>query len=366
MKKFLFLSLFILGIQLVSGQILSRVESWPDASWSIAGSFTPAALISNPTTVDSQFKFDTSLVSPSGGATLLTLSSPAFDLKPAFDGGEKAFKLSFDIAFQTFSLNILGVKYWDADTNSWVFFPQGTADIETNGNFATCTLVNVFLFLDYSGFTVNQLQNFRYQLIVDDPGNQITGVCMTAPTIISLPPCIDPSNLITTNINATDASIDWNVNGSEIFWEIEYGAQGFTLGTGTIQKNNIHPASIGNGGLTPNTAYDVYVRADCSDGDGVILSNSIGPLTFTTATLSLEEFAIDRLKLSSNPTHGQLELSGIVVNEVAIYNLSGQQLFSEKFNTSKVNLDLSNFNTGLYFLRVFTDSGIGVYKIIKN
>ena len=460
MKKLLLLSLLFLSVPSAFGQILSRTEVWPDNTWSIAGSFTPASVVLNPTTTDSQFKFDASLVSPSGGPTLLTLSSPTIDLKPAFDGGEKALKVDFNIAFQTFSVGVLALKYWDADTSSWVFFPDGTADIETLGDFATCTLGNVFIALDFSGFTVNQLQNFRYQFIIDDPGSQVTGVCLSAPTVTSfacvdpsgltttvinvdnatidwvangsetfwkvqhgltgftpvpftnfgsglevnshpivisgLSPnttydvyvaadcangdgdvfsnpigpltfttllCVDPSNLFASNINANDATINWTSNGGETFWKIEYGIQGFTLGTGSTVQASSQPWNINS--LNPNTVYDVYVTADCS-GDGAVLSNAAGPLTFTTATLSLEEFAIDHLKLSSNPTHGKLELSGVNINEITIYNLSGQQLFNGKFNTSKVNLDLSTFNTGLYFLKVFTDFGIGVYKIIKN
>jgi len=367
MKKLLLLSLLFLSVPSAFGQILSRTEVWPDNTWSIAGSFTPASVVLNPTTTDSQFKFDASLVSPSGGPTLLTLSSPTIDLKPAFDGGEKALKVDFNIAFQTFSVGVLALKYWDADTSSWVFFPDGTAEIETLGDFATCSLMPVSVFLNYSGFTVNQLQNFRYQFIIDDPGSQITGVCLSAPIVTSFA-CVDPSGLTTTVINVDNATIDWVANGSETFWKVQHGLTGFTpvpfTNFGSGLEVNSHPIVIS--GLSPNTTYDVYVAADCANGDGDVFSNPIGPLTFTTATLSLEEFAIDHLKLCSNPTHGKLELSGVNINEITIYNLSGQQLFNGKFNTSKVNLDLSTFNTGLYFLKVFTDFGIGVYKIIKN
>ncbi len=367
MKKALLLSLFFLGLQSVFGQILSRTESWPDATWSLGGSFTPAAILSNPTTADSQLKYDTALVTPSGGPTFLTLSSPSFSLQPAFDGGEKVITITFDIAFQTLALNVLSLKYWDADASSWTPFPDGSADIETLGDFATCSLSPVAIFLDYSGFTVNQLQNFRYQFEINDSGNQLTGICLAAPVVTSFA-CVDPSGLTTTVVNADNATIDWTVNGLETFWKLQFGLTGFTpdpfTNTGPGLEVNSHPAVIP--GLDPNTTYDVYVAADCAGGDGDAFSNPIGPLTFTTATLSLKEFAIDNLKLSSNPTHGQLELSGVNVNEVAIYNLSGQRLFNKKFNASTVNLDLSTFNTGLYFLKVFTDSGTGVYKIIKN
>ena len=83
---------------------------------------------------------------------------------------------------------------------------------------------------------------------------------------ISAPPtCPQPSapTLVSSSLN--DATIDWNPVGTETQWQVQYGLQGFTLGTGTIVTVTAHPHTIPN--LTPYSFYQAYVRAICSAGD---------------------------------------------------------------------------------------------------
>jgi hypothetical protein len=202
-------------------------------------------------------------------------------------------------------------------------------------------------------------------LFIEDTGGQFGGICMASPTVISLS-CIAPSNLAPVSINTTSASFDWVVNGTETFWEVEFGLQGFTLGTGTLQQTSSHP--IGIAGLSPNTAYDIYVRADCSDGDGVIFSNWVGPVMFTTATLGIADFTLEGLKIFPNPTHGMLELKGVNIDGLSLYSFTGQRLIDKKVSQSDLKLDLSAFKSGIYLLKISANNGksTGIYKIIKD
>ena len=61
-------------------------------------------------------------------------------------------------------------------------------------------------------------------------------------------------------------------------YEMEYGLQGFTLGTGTNEV--VSGTSQAIMGLQPNTTYDFYVRAICSQGDYAPWKK----FTFTTMT----------------------------------------------------------------------------------
>jgi hypothetical protein len=63
----------------------------------------------------------------------------------------------------------------------------------------------------------------------------------------------------------TSAQIDWVAGGSETTWQIQYGTQGFALGTGTIVTTTNNPYTIN--GLTPYSFYQAYVRAICGPGD---------------------------------------------------------------------------------------------------
>ncbi len=95
-------------------------------------------------------------------------------------------------------------------------------------------------------------------------------------TILAPPACPQPTALAFNTVTFNSANITWNVGCTETAWEIEYGPTGFTLGTGTTVPAT-SPYALG--GLSGNTGYDVYVRADCG-GNG--LSASAGPVNFTT------------------------------------------------------------------------------------
>lgn len=90
------------------------------------------------------------------------------------------------------------------------------------------------------------------------------------------PSCPAPANLSSSNIATNSADISWTTGGATD-WQIEYGAAGFGLGSGTLITSSTNPHTLS--GLSSSTTYDVYVRDSCGPGD---LSTWTGPLTFTT------------------------------------------------------------------------------------
>lgn len=63
-----------------------------------------------------------------------------------------------------------------------------------------------------------------------------------------------------------DVDVEYYYSGGAQAYEVQYGLQGFTLGTGTtISTNSGTSASLT--GLAAQTTYDFYVRAMCSQGD---------------------------------------------------------------------------------------------------
>jgi hypothetical protein len=95
-------------------------------------------------------------------------------------------------------------------------------------------------------------------------------------TVIETPTCMPPTQL-GANINSlTEAELYWTSEGT--LFEVEYGMQGFDLGTGTsVTGITTNDTTVSD--LTPNTYYHYYVRRDCGDGD---LSPWTGPYTFYT------------------------------------------------------------------------------------
>lgn len=89
---------------------------------------------------------------------------------------------------------------------------------------------------------------------------------------ISANTCITPSQLTTSAVYPTSATIAWTSLAGETEWNVEYGVAGFTQGTGTILDVTTNPFIIDN--LTANTDYDFYVQAVCSETDSSAWSNA--------------------------------------------------------------------------------------------
>ncbi|MFM7667187.1 MAG: GEVED domain-containing protein, partial [Bacteroidota bacterium] len=80
-----------------------------------------------------------------------------------------------------------------------------------------------------------------------------------------LPTCPQPTNFGVIQSDLNSVQIDWVPGGSETTWQIQYGTQGFALGTGTIVTTTSNPYTIS--GLNSYSFYQAYVRAICGPGD---------------------------------------------------------------------------------------------------
>src|SRR5690606_23843101 len=88
-------------------------------------------------------------------------------------------------------------------------------------------------------------------------------------------PCDAPTNLTATNITSVSATLGWTSAGNN--FDIEWGTQGFTQGSGTL-VTDIATNSYNLTNLDYNTQYHFYVRQDCTVNE----SDWAGPFSFTT------------------------------------------------------------------------------------
>jgi hypothetical protein len=88
-------------------------------------------------------------------------------------------------------------------------------------------------------------------------------------TIAAAPTCLSAGFSSVVNTLQHEANIQWDLNCTNATqFDIEYGASGFTPGTGSQLYNqspsiNANVASLNITGLTSNTAYDFYIRSNC-------------------------------------------------------------------------------------------------------
>jgi len=100
--------------------------------------------------------------------------------------------------------------------------------------------------------------------------------------VIELAPlCAKPTGVTASNVAATSADINWLPSGDETSWELVVVPAGASVTSGTPEPVAYHPYTIDN--LNDNTAYDVYVRADC--GTGTDFSSWSPVCHFTTPPL---------------------------------------------------------------------------------
>lgn len=86
--------------------------------------------------------------------------------------------------------------------------------------------------------------------------------------------CPAPSNLHSTAQTTSSVDLDWTPGGTETSWTIIYGPTGFSVPNGTTVNATTHPYSVT--GLSDETTYDFYVKADCGGGDE---STVVGPIS---------------------------------------------------------------------------------------
>ena len=94
------------------------------------------------------------------------------------------------------------------------------------------------------------------------------------------PNCLAPSAITATSM-ATSAMIDWTESSGATDWILEYGPTGYPQGNTTFGTTvNVSSKPFNLTGLTAETTYDVYLKADCGGGN----ESDLAPVfTFTTA-----------------------------------------------------------------------------------
>ncbi|WP_281238297.1 M1 family aminopeptidase [Flavobacterium praedii] len=85
-----------------------------------------------------------------------------------------------------------------------------------------------------------------------------------------------------------------------------------------------------------------------------------------TVTLGNENFELNALQLYTNPSNTILNLAlptGIILEKTVFYNVTGQKIMTSNSATS---WDISSWSTGVYFIKINTDSGSKKLKFVKN
>lgn len=98
-------------------------------------------------------------------------------------------------------------------------------------------------------------------------------------------------------------------------------------------------------------------------GDGTILKQ----LVFTGTALSVEDVETSKISLYPNPASSIINIKGLnTETKISIYDSNGRQLKTIQTEENALEIDISEFNVGLYFAEISTKNKIQTFKFIKN
>jgi hypothetical protein len=97
------------------------------------------------------------------------------------------------------------------------------------------------------------------------------------------------------------------------------------------------------------------------------------PIITNTATtefvdnLGDNDFSQNEISVYPNPTNGLLNINSTsVIENIEIFDMLGRQLINKSINQTDVELDLSTFQSGVYFIKIESNGSSETRKIIKN
>ncbi len=159
------------------------------------------------------------------------------------------------------------------------------------------------------------------------------------------PPLPCPSPTFLSASNPTDVSVDlsWTAGCTETAWNVEYGATGFTPGTGTLVAATSTTATIT--GLACQTDYDFYVYADCGGAGGSLPSNVAASTTTLCPCIGTPAPGNTESSLASICDGGSVSLS--LQNDVSAAGITYQwESSSDATFTAPVALGTGSTETG--------------------
>ena len=173
-------------------------------------------------------------------------------------------------------------------------------------------------------------------------------------------PCVAPTNVAVSNVGTTTATIGWTENNGATLWHFELVSGGTTVLNGGMASN---PYTIS--GLTEGTTYSVRVRSICDTYNYSDWSDYVGFTTDTTGSNGIEHAGLDDVSLAPNPAASIVTVSGLVAGaQLTVVDLNGRAVASCTADAGSLSLDVSRLAKGTYFVRIVSDNGTAVRKLI--
>lgn len=187
---------------------------------------------------------------------------------------------------------------------------------------------------------------------------------------VSLAPGLtfDFSTTIVSGTVGTAIWVDWNNDLEFSTDEVEFTTSGYSGDqTGSITV----PATVSNGEYRMRVMID-YNDSNPGNGDACSLAFGRGEVEdyklLVDSSLSTQDFDNDSLfSYYPNPVNNTLSLqSQKEISNVSVFNMLGQEVFRNSPNTVNNDVDMSNLQSGAYFVKVTISGTTETIRVIKN
>ncbi len=203
--------------------------------------------------------------------------------------------------------------------------------------------------------------DFTYEIYIQDScagGNSI----WVGPYVYQPEVCEPPTNIAILWVTDTTAMASWDqLNGNN--WTISWGPAGLQPDWGITESSSQNTFTWE--GLSPNTAYEFYVKANCAGNSS---TTWIGPISFTTTDIAGIETYQNSFNLYPNPFKESFSVKGTHhIDALEIVNTAGQQIsFTTTTTTNGLVVIDGIQDAGIYFLTITTEGNKQTYKLVKN
>ncbi len=132
-----------------------------------------------------------------------------------------------------------------------------------------------------------------------------------------------------------------------------------------------HVPHVGNAAYTDTVdlyATQFLLHFVCGEAEYCKCGTPEDPVAcHTAADASLTDHTKEAaITMYPNPAFNELNIhaSGEIIERIQITNINGQQVHEQTVSSKDINVDISAFNEGIYFVKVSTSAGIKTNKII--
>ena len=188
----------------------------------------------------------------------------------------------------------------------------------------------------------------------------------------TLDKCPAPQTLTATAIGADSVKFNWNNTGAAVY-NLQWGQQGFTLGSG-VPIDNVTGTSYVLSGLSTTQTYDMYIQDTCTGGG---FSKWFGPVVFQPNGITppppppsgvVSITGENQLRIYPNPAKDYLMVDAIKAGSNALTEIkimSVQGVVVRQFNNVNLpyRIDVANLANGVYLMQCIGEGSSSIYRI---